>query len=121
MLVDDQPDMLFTYRSFLEGQGFKVHTFTDPTVALKQFAKEDTSKYDLVVMDIRMPQLNGLQLYQRLRAINSTVRILFVTALDAADELISLLPDVASNQVIMKPVSRDRFLNYVDLAVREKG
>ncbi|MGC1135305.1 MAG: response regulator [Nitrososphaeraceae archaeon] len=121
MLVDDQPDMLFTYRSFLEGQGFKVHTFTDPTVALKQFAKEDTSKYDLVVMDIRMPQLNGLQLYQRLRAINSTVRILFVTALDAADELISLLPDVASNQVIMKPVSRDRFLKYVDLAVREKG
>lgn len=121
MLVDDQPDMLFTYRSFLEGQGFKVHTFTDPTVALKQFAKEDTSKYDLVVMDIRMPQLNGLQLYQRLRAINSTVRILFVTALDAADELISLLPDVASNQVIMKPVSRDRFLNYVDLAVRKKG
>lgn len=121
MLVDDQPDMLFTYRSFLEGQGFKVDTFTDPTVALRQFAKEDASKYDLVVMDIRMPQLNGLQLYQRLRAINSAVRILFVTALDAADELISLLPDVAANQVIMKPVSRDRFLNYVDLAVREKG
>jgi two-component system, OmpR family, response regulator ChvI len=121
MLVDDQPDMLFTYRSFLEGQGFKVHSFTDPTVALRQFAKEDSSKYDLVVMDIRMPQLNGLQLYQRLRAINSAVRILFVTALDAAEELISLLPDVAANQVIMKPVSRDRFLNYVDLAVREKG
>jgi two-component system, OmpR family, response regulator ChvI len=121
MLVDDQADMLFTYRSFLEGQGFKVDTFTDPTVALKQFAKEDASKYDLVIMDIRMPQLNGLQLYQRLRAINSAVKILFVTALDAADELISLLPDVAANQVIMKPVSRDRFLNYVDLAVREKG
>jgi CheY-like chemotaxis protein/class 3 adenylate cyclase len=121
MLVDDQPDMLFTYRSFLEGQGFKVHTFTDPTLALRQFAKEDSSKYDLVVMDIRMPQLNGLQLYQRLRAINSAVRILFVTALDAAEELISLLPDVAANQVVMKPVSRDRFLNYVDLAVREKG
>jgi DNA-binding response OmpR family regulator len=121
MLVDDQADMLFTYRSFLEGQGFKVHSFTDPTVALRQFATEDASKYDLVIMDIRMPQLNGLQLYQRLRAINSSVRILFVTALDAADELISLLPDVAANQVIMKPVSRDRFLNYVDLAVREKG
>lgn len=121
MLVDDQQDLLFTYRSFLEGRGFNVHSFTDPTVALKQFAKEDASTYDLVIMDIRMPQLNGLQLYQRLRAINSAVRILFVTALDAADELISLLPDVAANQVIMKPVSRDRFLNYVDLAVREKG
>jgi CheY-like chemotaxis protein len=121
MLVDDQPDMLFTYRSFLEGQGFQVHSFTDPTVALKQFAKEDSSKYDLVVMDIRMPQLNGLQLYQRLRAINSAVRILFVTALDAAEELISVLPDVATHQIIMKPVSRDSFLNYVDNAVREKG
>ena len=72
-------------------------------------------------MDVRMPQLNGLQLYQRLRAINSTVRILFVTAVDAAEELITLLPDVVADQVIMKPVSRGRFLNYVDLAVREKG
>ncbi len=120
MLVDDQPDMLFTYQAFLEGQGFTVQTFTDPTVALRQFAKEDSSMYDLVIMDIRMPQLNGLQLYQRLRAINSAVRILFVTALDAAGELISVLPDVAAHQVIMKPVSRDRFLSYVDLAVREK-
>jgi two-component system, OmpR family, response regulator ChvI len=121
MLVDDQPDMLFTYRSFLEGKGFTVDSFTDPTVALKMFAKEDSTKYDLVVMDIRMPHLNGLQLYQRLKAINSQIRILFVTALDAADELISLLPDVEATQVIMKPVTRDRFLSHVDLAVREKG
>jgi DNA-binding response OmpR family regulator len=92
MLVDDQPDVLFTFRSFLEGQGFKVYCFTDPTIALRQFAKGDPSKYDLVVMDIRMPQLNGLQLYQRLKAINSSVNILFVTALDAAEELISVLP-----------------------------
>lgn len=120
MLVDDQPDMLFTYRSFLEGQGFNVQTFTDPTVALRQFAREDSSKYDLVVMDIRMPHLNGLQLYQRLRAINSTVRILFVTALDAAQELVSLLPDVGASQVIMKPVSRDKFLNCIELAVCQK-
>jgi two-component system, OmpR family, response regulator ChvI len=120
MLVDDQPDVLFTFRSFLEGQGFKVYCFTDPTIALRQFAKEDPSKYDLVVMDIRMPQLNGLQLYQRLKAINSSVRILFVTALDAAEELISVLPDVEVNRVIMKPVSRNRFLKYVKLAVREK-
>jgi CheY-like chemotaxis protein len=107
-------------RLILEGQGFKVYCFTDPTVALRQFAKEDPSKYDLVVMDIRMPQLNGLQLYQRLKAINSSVRILFVTALDAAVELISVLPDIEINRVIMKPVSRDRFLKYVKLAVREK-
>lgn len=120
MLVDDQPDMIFTYRSFLEGQGFKVNSFTDPAVALRHFAMEDSSKYDLVVMDIRMPHLNGLQLYQRLRAINSAIRILFVTALDAAEELISLLPDVAADQVIMKPVTRARFLSYVDLAVRGK-
>ena len=120
MMVDDQPDVLFTFRSFLEGQGFKVYCFTDPIIALRQFAKEDPSKYDLVVMDIRMPQLNGLQLYQRLKAINSSVRILFVTALDAAVELISVLPDVEVNRVIMKPVSRERFLKYVKLAVREK-
>ena len=120
MLIDDQADILLTYRSFLEGQGFNVESFADPIVALRQFAQLDTSKYDLVVMDIRMPQLNGLQLYQRLRAINSTVRTLFVTALDAAEELITLLPDVAADQVIMKPVSRDRFLDYVDLAVEKR-
>ena len=53
-----------------------------------------------------MPGLNGLQLYYRLKAINRNIKILFVSALDAVPELVSILPDVkAANDIIKKPVA----------------
>jgi two-component system response regulator ChvI len=58
-----------------------------------------------------MPGLNGLQLYYRLKAINPNVKILFISALDAANEMISILPDVKLDDVIRKPVEQDQFLN----------
>ena len=60
-----------------------MHDFTDPREALVHFAQSNPDYYNLVVMDIRMPNLNGLQLYYRLKAINPDIRIMFVSALDA--------------------------------------
>ena len=73
MLVDDQADVLFTYLSFLEGQGFNVESFTDPIVALRQFAQEDTSKYDLVVMDISFV-CHNLMAYSFTRGLEQSIR-----------------------------------------------
>jgi DNA-binding response OmpR family regulator len=60
-------------------------------------------------MDIRMPGLNGLQLYYRLKTINPNVKVLFLSALDAAEEMVSILPDVKLDDVIRKPLEEDRF------------
>ena len=56
-----------------------------------------------------MPDMNGLQLYNSLKAINKNVRVIFVTALDVAQELVSILPGLNEKDVIRKPVCRANF------------
>ena len=114
MLVDDDPDILLTYKSILIEENCNIETFTDAQEALNHFAKANHSYYDLVLLDIRMPDINGLQLYYKLKAINMAIKIIFVSALDAADELISMLPGVrVDHDIIRKPVNRENFVNKI--------
>jgi CheY-like chemotaxis protein len=119
MLIDDEPDMIVTYKSFLHAEGYKVDAFSNSHEALRHFAQVSPSYYDLVIMDIRMPNLNGLQLYNRMKAINSSVKVLFVSALDAVEELVSILPDIKRNSVIRKPVEKDHFVRTVQLVISQ--
>jgi two-component system response regulator ChvI len=117
LLVDDEPDTLFTYKTFLLAiEGYKVDAFSDSQKALQNFAKLSPSYYDLVVMDIRMPRLNGLQLYYRIKAMNPDIKVLFVSALDAAVEMVSILPGMKLEDIIQKPVDQEHFVNKVKAA-----
>jgi DNA-binding response OmpR family regulator len=82
-------------------EGYNVETFVDPTEAFTHFVNVNPSHYNLAILDIRMG-LNGLQLYYRLKAINRNIKILFVSALDAVPELISILPGVKTTNGIIK-------------------
>jgi two-component system, OmpR family, response regulator ChvI len=117
LLIDDEPDALLTYKTFLTIEGYDVDDFTDPREALAHFAQSNPDYYNLVVMDIRMPDLNGLQLYYRLKAINPNIRTMFVSALDAAQEMVSILPGVKLDDVVQKPVEQKEFLYKVKGAV----
>jgi len=64
-------------------------------------------------MDIRMPDLNGLQLYYRVKAVNPNIKILFISALDAAEELVTALPGIEQKYILRKPVDNEEFLNKV--------
>jgi len=114
LLVDDEPDTLLTYKTFLlDIEGYNVDAFTDSQKALQHFAQVNPSYYDLVVMDIRMPGLNGLQLYYRIKAMNPDIKVLFISALDVAKEMVSILPGVRVEDVIQKPVNQEHFINKV--------
>ena len=114
LLIDDEKDILYTFKQGLSSEGYNVKAFADPMEALTHFATVNPSHYDLAILDIRMPGLNGLQLYYRLKAINRNIKILFVSALDAVPELISILPDVkTTNDIIKKPVALDDFISAV--------
>ena len=116
MIVDDEPDVLLTYESFLTNTGFNVSTFEDPYSALRAFVSKPML-FDLVILDIRMENLNGLQLYQSMKAMKPTSKIIFASALDAAKELTSVLPDVKTQDIIKKPVDREYFLKAVKTAL----
>ena len=79
LIVDDEPDITLTLGKGLEHGGYDVHVFNDPLVALSNF-KPDT--YDLLLLDIKMPNMTGFELYRKLKEIDSKVKVCFITAFE---------------------------------------
>jgi CheY-like chemotaxis protein len=118
LLIDDEEDIVYTFKQGLSSEGYNVEAFVDPMEAYAHFVNVNPTHYNLAILDIRMHGLNGLQLYYRLKAINRNIKILFVSALDAVSELISILPDVnTTHDIIKKPVALDDFIKTVKIAL----
>ena len=77
LLVDDEPDIIYSIKKVLETNEFLVDSYTDPTLALSKFKP---GLYDLLLLDIKMPKMNGLDLHQKMKEIDSNVKICFLTA-----------------------------------------
>jgi len=86
--------------------------FHDPEKALHQFASVKPGYYDLINTDIRMNQLNGLKLCQRIRALDPSAKVSFLTAPNAVDELANILSPEPTG-ILRKPVDQYRFAKYV--------
>ena len=102
LIVDDDKDLTNLFQTFLEYDGYKVDAFTDPIDALYSFRK---NTFDLGLIDLKMPKMNGLELSQKLKNIDSTLLFRFITA--ANKEFIEHLkrnnPDI-EKIVIYKPI-----------------
>jgi CheY-like chemotaxis protein/predicted transcriptional regulator len=118
MIVDDEEDIAQTYEYFLSSVGYEIRTFIDSRLALHEYVS-DPFRYDLLVLDIRMQGINGLQLYQSINAINPACRAIFVSALDAVTEVVSILPGTKPQNIIRKPVSREQFVSVVKAALAQ--
>jgi CheY-like chemotaxis protein/predicted transcriptional regulator len=116
MIVDDEEDIAQTYEYFLSSVGYEIRTFIDARLALHEYVS-DPFRYDLLVLDIRMQGLNGLQLYQSIKAINPTSRAIFVSALDAGREVVSILPGMRQQDLMLKPVKREELIAAVKRAL----
>ena len=76
-MVDDEFDITRLVKMVLESKGFLVDAYTDPIFALSDFK---AGLYDLLLLDIRMPEMNGLELYQKMKQIDSNAKVCFLTA-----------------------------------------
>lgn len=116
MIIEDELDVLLTYEVLLTQQGFNVYAFSDPRQALSEFVKNNHS-IDLVISDIRMKSINGIQLYRELKAIAPDTKIIFISALDAAPELASALPGFKIENLIAKPVDQAKLTKTIQAAL----
>jgi DNA-binding response OmpR family regulator len=78
LVVDDEPDNASIFTMGLEDEGFEVDTFTDSPLALSMV--QAGKKYDLLILDIQMPDLNGFDLYEEVKKIDNKVKVCFLTA-----------------------------------------
>jgi DNA-binding response OmpR family regulator len=117
LVVDDEPDNASIFTMGLEDDGFKVDTFTDPLSALSAF-KEDRRrrKYDLLILDIKMPDMNGFELYEQIKKIDDKVKVCFLTAYGEGytEEFKKMFPSSSLGvSFIRKPIRVDDLVKKV--------
>ena len=104
MIVDDDWDVTYLFRLYLARLGFDSITFTEPKSALAHF-QQNSGRYGLVLLDWRMPRLDGLELAKKMRKHNSQVKILFVTAYFVHDLIEKHnLMQAQNTDVMLKPI-----------------
>ena len=113
MIVDDESDIVMSLSVMLKEHGIDSETFTNSADALLRFTEAGPSYYGLVILDIRMPGLNGLQLYKIMKAQRKDTKFLFVSAVDYATEFMKMLPDITGKNLLTKPVDTDTLIARV--------
>jgi CheY-like chemotaxis protein/class 3 adenylate cyclase len=126
VIIDDDKDIILTFKSMLENNikdknnNYDITTFTDPEIALK-YLKRNLHSFNnnddnniLIILDIRMRKINGIQLYKQIKSIDSSIKILFVTGLDIIDEIKCMIPGLTDDQIKKKPVEEKLFLKTIN-------
>ena len=113
-IIDDEKDLLFVYKKALELQGLKVVTFDDSSVALNEL-KARYKRYRMVLVDIRMPKVNGYQLINEIKRIDPSIKTILMSAYDVSDlEVHDNLNDgVKIDRIMHKPFSLIKLINTV--------
>jgi DNA-binding response OmpR family regulator len=118
MVVDDESDLTSFYRVSLE-YGFEVETFNDPRKALSNFKP---GYYDLVILDIKMPGIEGFELYTKIQKIDSKVKVCFLTASELYYEEFRTkeYSTLDKDLFIRKPIGNEELIKEIDRLIENK-
>jgi two-component system, OmpR family, response regulator ChvI len=121
LVVDDESDVNLTLKMVLEENGFKVDSFTDPLLALENI-KRESEMYDLIILDVRMPDMNGFELYKEIKKIDDKVKICFLTAGEMDYEQFGkeLFPALDENCFIQKPIQNETLIKRLNRIISAK-
>jgi DNA-binding response OmpR family regulator len=115
LIVDDEIDLALTLQKVLQENGFEVDSFNDPVLAAQRFKPH---YYDLLILDIRMPEMNGFELYKEVRKIDDSVKVCFLTAVselrnyDQYRKEVS--PKLGQRYFVSKPIQNEELIIRVN-------
>lgn len=104
LIVDDEPELASLFKDYFEAGGMDAVSFTNPLLAFEYF-KESQNKFSLVITDLRMPAMCGLELAKKMRELDDSVNIFLMTAFDTNDlESSETYQSARINKVLQKPI-----------------
>jgi two-component system response regulator VanR len=120
LVVDDEPDITSSFEQALRDNGFEVETANDSLLALKNFKE---GSYDLLVIDIVMPEMDGFSLYEEIRKIDKKVKVCFITAFEVNYQALrAVFPAATSTDdigcFIRKPVDMDDLVKRINAEIQ---
>ena len=118
-VIDDDPDIVYVLKRGLQKNGFLVDAFTNPEEALRSF---ESNPHDLclVVSDIRMPGLSGIQLARKVKQINQDIKVVLMTSFEIKDnEFSKVFPSTQVDGFVQKPISIADLTNKIQDLIGE--
>jgi DNA-binding response OmpR family regulator len=119
LVVDDEPDLTQVSTLALEYHGFKVDSFNDPQEALAKF---EPGLYDLVILDIKMPKMDGFELYHEIKKKDSNAKVCFLTASELYYEEFRKKEYYALDRdmFIRKPIENEELVKEINKMIKRQ-
>ncbi len=117
LIVDDEDDITSSFKRILEIHGFEVDAFNDSMLALSKFR---TNYYDIALLDIKMPYIDGFDLYKKIKEIDNNIRICFLTASEAYYQQFREkdYSQLSRDLFIQKPIELDELLKRIENVIK---
>ena len=118
LIIDDDPDIDNLFKIYLEHDGFQADSYINPIDALYYFKK---NQYDLILLDLKMPQISGINMFQALKKKDENVTICLITAdLSYLEQLKEIIPNI-EKYAIHKPILLRNLKDKINELLSEKS
>ena len=117
LVIDDDEDICLVLKEFLTREGYRVTTVTKPSEALPEIKE---GRHQVVLLDVRMPEVDGVELLRQVRAVDSDICVIIMTAYPSVESAVDTMKADAFDY-LRKPFDLEQLRNVIQRAVREKG
>jgi len=121
LIVDDEPDINTILKKVFEQNGFNADSYDNPILALENFKP---GSYDILLLDIKMPEMDGFQLYRKMKRIDSKVKVCFLTASEMYYERFrdeEEFNEIDKDLFLQKPIENEDLIKKINTIISFGG